>query len=78
MYKKLLSEDLNLLGALKWIVNYIEKARKNWNTQVMIRWNNEIHKSEMVKIERGIFQCDSLSLLLLCVGIIPVSIVLRK
>ena len=55
------------------VVNFLKNNIKQWQTTLMINNNNEISKSKNIKINRGIFQGDSLSPLLFCLCLIPLT-----
>ena len=56
------------------IPHFLSKSMESWQTILMSR------KEELarVNIQRGIFQGDTLSLLLFVIGLIPLSHILRK
>ena len=55
------------------ISNFLRTNMTNWQTRLLLSHNNGTLKSDPVKIKRGIFQGDSLSPLLFCLALIPLS-----
>jgi hypothetical protein len=45
----------------------------NWSTKLQLKTNQELIQSRLIKINRGIFQGDSLSPLLFCIALIPLT-----
>ena len=50
---------------------------KNWRTQITLTYEKSTSMSDNIYIKRGIFQGDSLSLLLFCISLIPLSLELN-
>jgi hypothetical protein len=46
---------------------------EKWSTNIQLKTNQELMQSRFVKINRGIFQGDSLSPLLFCTALIPLT-----
>ena len=67
-------ETLQLTGVAKNIQRLVGASMKNWRTTLMSNGQNLGN----VNIRRGIFQEDSLSLLLFVACLIPLSVILRK
>ena len=59
-------------------INFIRKSMNNWKTTLNLYHVNGILKSRPLTIRRGIFQGDSLSLLLFCVALAPLSNLLNS
>lgn len=57
------------------IINFIEKTMQKWNTKLIM--NNQMI-SNTIKIKRGIFQGDSMSGLLFCIALNPLSTILNE
>ena len=51
---------------------------KNWKTQLILTHESGTLMSDNINIKRGIFQGDSLSPLLFCVSLIPLSLELSS
>jgi hypothetical protein len=46
---------------------------EKWRTRLQLKKNQELLQSRLIKINRGIFQGDSLSPLLFCIALIPIN-----
>jgi hypothetical protein len=46
---------------------------EKWSTKLQLKTNQELMQSRLVKINTGIFQGDSLSPLLFCIALIPLT-----
>jgi hypothetical protein len=46
---------------------------EKWSTKLQLKTNQELIHSRLIKINRGIFQGDSLSPLLFCIALIPLN-----
>ena len=66
--------SLELVGAAKNTVNLLKETMKNWKTNLICS-NTELRA---MKINRGIFQGDSLSPLLFVVSLRSLTLILRK
>ena len=55
------------------ITNFLKSSMSKWNTSLFLSHDAGITKSHPLKIKRGIFQGDSLSPLLFCISLIPLS-----
>jgi hypothetical protein len=55
------------------ISEFLEHNMALWNTTLMLNHSGGVGKSQGIKINRGIFQGDSLSPLLFCLSLIPLS-----
>jgi len=53
------------------IVKFYKLTMEKWSTQLHIKTNKGLMQSRSVKINRRIFQGDSLSPLLFCISHIP-------
>jgi hypothetical protein len=49
-----------------------------WNTKLQLKTDQELIQSGLIKINRGIFQGDSLSPLLFCIAVIPLTYELNR
>ena len=56
------------------VINFIEKNMKNWRVELTAGGKSLAE----TKIQRGIFQGDALSLLLLIIAMVPLNHILRK
>ena len=55
------------------ISNFLRTSMTKWQTRLLLSHNNSTLKSDPIKIKCGIFQGDSLSPLLFCLALIPLS-----
>ena len=69
---------LRLYKINEQIIKMIENQMRNWKTNIVLNYNRGRVQIENVKINRGIFQGDSLSPLLFCLAINPLSVLLNK
>ena len=46
---------------------------EKWNTRLILKTKHEVMQSQPIQILRGIFQGDSLSPLLFCIALIPLT-----
>ena len=69
---------LRLYKINEQIIKMIENQMHNWKTNIVLNHNRGRVQIENVKINRGIFQGDSLSPLLFCLAINPLSVLLNK
>ncbi|XP_047478488.1 uncharacterized protein LOC125031649 [Penaeus chinensis] len=55
------------------IVKFLETAMKEWNTEMQLYHSGGCIKTGRIAIKRGIFQGDSLSPLLFCLSLVPLT-----
>jgi hypothetical protein len=46
---------------------------EKWSTKLLLKTNQELMQSRLIKINRGIFEGDSLSPLLFCIALVPLD-----
>ena len=73
-----LLEALKLAKLPDIIIKAIEILTNNWSTNVNIHSEDESFQSKNIKYEKGIFQGDSLSVLLFILSVNPLSFLLNK
>lgn len=59
------------------IVTFLRKCMQQWKTKINLSTNTETIETELLNIQRGIFQGDSLSALWFCMVINPLSRMLK-
>ena len=69
-----ISECLELVGIAENVISFLQRSMRQW--KLLLTANGE--ELCEVDVKRGIFQGDSLSPLLFIVGMIPMSLLLRK
>jgi hypothetical protein len=55
------------------VIAFTKKAMTYWRTHIRLHAENELKETEDIKIQCGIFQGDSLSPLLFCICLIPLT-----
>ena len=55
------------------IVRFCKLSIEKWNTRLFLKTKQEIMQPQSIQIRRGIFQRDSLSPLLFCIALIPLT-----
>lgn len=58
-------------------INFLQNIMKKWQTTITLKVNTETMKTAKVQIKRGIYQGDSLSSLLFCICMNPLSTLLK-
>lgn len=67
-----------LAGVHQIIINFCKELMKTWKTQMVLISPNETITTTEIKIKRGIYQGDSLSPLMFCLGLAPLSTILNN
>ena len=65
--------SLELYKVSPFISNFLRNSMSKWRTRLFLSHNEGVGESHAIKIKRGIFQGDSLSPLLFCISLIPLS-----
>ena len=60
------------------VIGFLKHNMKNWKTQLTLTHESGTLMFDNINIKRGIFQGDSLSLLLFCISLIPLSLELNS
>ena len=60
------------------VINFVEESMKDWKTEMHLFHRNGAIKTEKIAIKRGIFQGDSLSPLLFCMSLIPLTNMINR
>jgi len=66
-------KSIELVGVNSKIVRFCKLSMEKWNTRLFFKTKQEIMRSQPIQIRRGIFQGDSLSPLLFCIALIPLT-----
>jgi len=65
--------QLELIGINNKVITFTKKVMSYWRTRMHLHTENKLTETEDIKIQRGIFQADSLSPLLFCICLIPLT-----
>jgi hypothetical protein len=66
-------KSLELIGINNKVIAFTKKTMTYWRTCMRLHAEQELIKTEDIKIQYGIFQGDSLSPLLFCICLIPLT-----
>jgi hypothetical protein len=66
-------KSLELIGINNKIISFTKNIMSHWRTRMYVHTENKLIETEEMEIQRGIFQGDSLSPLLFCICLIPLS-----
>ena len=69
---------LELYNIDKKLVLFLQHSMTLWKTSLIINHREGIERSPSIKIQRGIFQGDSLSPLLFCISLFPLTELINK
>jgi len=64
---------ITLVGVNSKIVRFCKLSMEKWNTRLTLKTKQEVKQSQPIQIRRGIFKGDSLSPLLFCIALIPLT-----
>ena len=70
---KWILKSLELYKISPAIIGFLKQAMTQWTTKLILTHSDGICVSDNLSIDRGIFQGDSLSPLLFCLALIPIS-----
>lgn len=73
-----ISTMMQLCGIDPIISQFINKSMQTWKTEMLLFYEEGHIQTEPIKIKRGIFQGDSLSPLLFCMALIPLTNMLNS
>ena len=71
-------KSLDLFKVSPRIISFLKHNMENWKTRLLLTHENGTLTSDTINIKRGIFQGDSLSPLLFCISLIPLSLELNS
>jgi hypothetical protein len=64
---------LELMGINNKIISFTKKIMSRWRTRIRVHTENKLKEPEEVEVQCGTFQGDSLSPLLFCICLIPLT-----
>ena len=76
--QKWILKVLEILEFPEWLIDWIKSAMSSWRTRLEVKSKNYQITSKLIDIICGIFQGDSLSPILFCLGYLFVSLKVRK
>ena len=68
-----MEKSIEMVGVNSKIVGFCKLSIERWNTRFILKTKQEVMQSQTIQIRRGIFQGDSLSTLLFCIALIPLT-----
>ena len=75
---KWILKSLEIYKVSPMIRSFLQQAMTQWTTKLILTHSDGICVSERLSIDRGIFQGDSLSPLLFCLALVPISSELKS
>jgi len=66
-------KSIELVGVNSKIIGFCKISTEKRNTRLILKTKQEVMQSQPIQIRRGIFQGDSLSPLVLCIAVIPLT-----
>jgi len=66
-------KSLDLIGTNNKAITLTKKVMSCWRTRMRLHTENKLIETEDIKIQRGIFQRKSLSPLLYCICLVPLT-----
>ena len=66
-------KSLELIGINSKVISFTKKVMTYWKTRISLHVENKLIETEDIKIHSGTFQGDSLSPLLICICLIPLT-----
>jgi hypothetical protein len=68
-----IEKSIELIRVNNKIVKFCMFSMEKWSTKLQLKTNQLLMQSRLIKINRGIFQGDSLLPLLFCIALIPLT-----
>jgi hypothetical protein len=69
----LIIKPLELIGISNKIISFTNKIMSDWRTRMRVHTEKKPIETEEIEIQRGIFQGDSLSPLMFCICLTPLT-----
>jgi hypothetical protein len=66
-------KSLEIIGISNKVISFTKKVMSYWRTHMHLHTENQLTETEDIEIQCGIFQADSLSPLLFCICLIPLT-----
>jgi hypothetical protein len=66
-------KSFELIGINNKIISFAKKIMSHWRTRMRVHTENKLIEMEEIELQCGIFQGDSLSPLLFCICLIPLT-----
>ena len=71
-------KSLEIIGINTKVISFTKKVMGYWRTRMRLHAENKLIETEDIKVQCGIFQGDSLSPLLFCICLLPLTEQLNK
>jgi len=71
-------KSLEIIGINTKVISFTKKVMGYWRTRMRLHAENKLIETEDIKIQYGVFQGDSLSTLLFCICLLPLTEQLNK
>jgi hypothetical protein len=78
MPQRWIIKSLEIIGISTKVISFTKKVMAYWRTRMRLHAKNKLIETEDIKIQYGIFQGISLSTLLFCICLIPLTEQLNK
>jgi hypothetical protein len=66
-------KSIALVGVNSKIVRFCKLFMEKWNTRLFLKTNQEVLQAQPIQMQKRIFQGDSLSPVLCCIALIPLT-----
>lgn len=73
-----LIEILRIYKVSPTVISFLEAIMKHWKTTIQVSNNNITHRTNTIRISKGIYQGDCLSALWFCIALNPLSNMLNR